>query len=90
MKITKSINNNIFSSVILNKKFIDKDTTISYKSFVAEKAPYDLLNEDENLSLYDGNKKIGNGIIKKVIFDEFINDSGKWSIKNDILKQKEE
>lgn len=79
-------NNDIFSSIILNKKFIDNNTTISYISFVAESAQYNLINEDKTFSLYDGNIKIGYGVIKKVILDEFINDSGKWSIKKDILQ----
>ena len=75
-----------YSSVVLNKKYISENKTLAYVSFLAPSAPYDLLKGDERFSLFDGIKKIGEGIIKKVIFDDFINSSGKWLISNDVLE----
>ena len=75
-----------YSSVVLNKKYISENKTLAYVSFLAPSAPYDLLKENEHFSLFDGAKKLGEGTIKKIIFDDFINSSGKWLISNDVLE----
>lgn len=80
MKFKDDDQDGLFSSIIINKSFLNNYQTLSIISYLIPNAPFDSLIKDATFDLYDGPNLIGTGKVLKVMEGEFINVNGKWIV----------
>jgi hypothetical protein len=73
--------NSVFSSIVANESFIDKNTTLSVIAYGFPDAPNELMIPNAEFELFDGSKTIGKGKVLEIINAQFVNENGTWSIK---------